>query len=725
MTRAPLVSVLALALLCGAAPVNAGAPSPAAAAPKPEFAAWTDAPLFAAEVERAKADVAEAMRQGVVVPVPKDPGGGYTHEQHKRNYRTIYQAGQLYRLTGDPAYAEHVRKLLLAYAELYPKLGPHPAGRGDEIAGRLFWQTLNDSVWLVNAVQGYEAIRPTLSPADRKTIEEQVFRRMARFLSDENPRNFNRIHNHATWAVAGVGMTGYVLGDSVLVDKALRGLNRDGQAGFLRQIDQLFSPDGYYEEGAYYQRYALMPFVVFAREIDRRQPELKIFERRDGVLLKAIRTTVQMSYADRLLPINDAIKDKGLDTEELHHGVAIAYALTGDPSLLSVARTQGHTVLTPDGLRVARDLAAGKAKPFPFASVLLRDGPDGMKGALAILRTGDGPRQTALVAKNTSQGMGHGHFDKLNWLFFDNGQEIVRDYGSARFLNVEAKSGGVYLPENTSWAKQTVAHNTLVVNETTHFDGVLKRAEAAAPEQIFFEAGGPTQITSARMAGAYDGVVFTRTQALLQSDLFAHPIVVDLLKVHGPQPARYDLPLHYQGHIIEVGFPLQSKVAERPVLGTANGYQHLWVDALGAPSADDAQLTWMHENRFYTWRFLPQPGATAVLAESGANDPNFNLRREPVLIQRVDGAADATFVGVLEPHGLYDGAAETTVGSHSRIAKLERFASDDADVIVITTREGRRLALGVAQDAAPNARHTVKAGERSYSWTGFYGRFDD
>ena len=46
-------------------------------------------PLFAAEVERTKKAVDKAMRAGILVPVPKDPGGGYTHEQHKRNYTAL------------------------------------------------------------------------------------------------------------------------------------------------------------------------------------------------------------------------------------------------------------------------------------------------------------------------------------------------------------------------------------------------------------------------------------------------------------------------------------------------------------------------------------------------------------------------------------------------------------------------------------------------------------
>src|SRR3546814_18614455 len=74
----------------------------------------------------------------------------------------------------------HVRGLLLAYADLYPGLGPHPA-KANQNAGRLFWQSLNDSVFLVNAVQGYAQIRDALSAADRKRIADQVIRPMARF----------------------------------------------------------------------------------------------------------------------------------------------------------------------------------------------------------------------------------------------------------------------------------------------------------------------------------------------------------------------------------------------------------------------------------------------------------------------------------------------------------------------------------------------------------------
>ncbi|CAE1134440.1 oligoalginate lyase [Xanthomonas euroxanthea] len=741
MTRSTRLLLLVLVGAGSALPCSA-APSPAAeqaAQPQPRA---TDAapvlvtaqqwramasdgarlPVFAREQARAQASVRAAMRAGVDVPVPRDPGGGASHEQHKRNYQAIQAAGALYRLTGDRAYADYARDVLLAYARLYPTLGAHPAGRG-QVPGRLFWQSLNDSVWLVYASQGYDAIRDTLSAQDRATIDRDVFARMAHFLCDESADNFDKIHNHATWAVAAVGMTGYVLRDQALVDKALRGSRRDGKAGFLAQVDQLFSPDGYYAEGPYYQRYALAPFVLFANAIARNQPQQRIFQRRDGVLLKAVNSLVQSSYGGYFFPINDAILDKGLDTEELVAGIGIAYAQTHDAQLLSIAQRQRRVLLTPEGLAVASALAQDHAQPFAFGSVLLRDGAQGDQGALAILRSGGDDGQT-LVMKNTSQGMGHGHFDKLNWLFYDNGQRVVTDYGAARFLNVEAKAGGIYLPENSSWAKQTIAHNTLVVNETSHFNGDWKVGEQHAPTQLLFASSADTQIASARMQQAYDGVSFTRTQALLSHPQLRLPVVVDLLRVSGSAPARYDLPLHFNGQIMQVGFTAERALTQRPVLGKANGYQHLWVDASSDASTDTRSLSWLLAGRFYSYRFGSSAPARALLVESGANDPDFNLRREPALIQRVDGQANVSFFGVLEPHGEYNGTAEYVHGADSRIRAIEHVRGDDAEVIVLTLVGGQRIALAVADDADAQRAHQVQAAGQHYRWRGGYARFD-
>ena len=89
-------------------------------------------------------------------------------------------------------------------------------------------------------------------------------------------------------------------------------------------------------------------------------------------------------------------------------------------------------MVSKEGLEVSRDI--DKAVPFKHYSVNISDGPKGKNGGIGILRMRNGENLTSLVMKYTSQGMGHGHFDKLSYTFYDNNNEVVRDYGAARFF---------------------------------------------------------------------------------------------------------------------------------------------------------------------------------------------------------------------------------------------------------------------------------------------------
>src|SRR3546814_17394157 len=109
---------------------------------------------------------------------------------------------------------------------------------------------------------------------------------------------------------------------------------------------------------------------------------------------------------------------------------------------------------------------------------------------------------------------------------------------------------------------------------------------------------------------------------------------------------------------------------------------------------------------------LPPAGAHFILAESGANDPEFNLRREPALIQRVDGAADATFVSLLEPHGAYDASSEAVVASSARVAALEHRRGKGAAPVLVTLVDGRRPAIAVAYNTAAHTNNNLPANRR-------------
>ena len=151
-----------------------------------------ESPSYARVLRTKQIEIDRYFESPLDVPQPADPGGGYTHERHKKNGIAINDAGVLYQLTGERVYAEQARQLLLAYAQMYPGLGEHPV-KASRTPGRLFWQTLNESVWLVYAIQGYDAIHDALSDEDRAQIESNLLRPMADFLSLGSPQTFDRI----------------------------------------------------------------------------------------------------------------------------------------------------------------------------------------------------------------------------------------------------------------------------------------------------------------------------------------------------------------------------------------------------------------------------------------------------------------------------------------------------------------------------------------------------
>lgn len=633
------------------------------------------------------------LQAGIPVPVPVDAGGGYTHEQHKQNAKTIYEAGMLYQQTGNAAYRTAIRDILFDYAALYPTLGIHPEQRSSN-KGKLFWQGLNEAWWLVYVIQGYETVRADLSVAERETIEAGVLNPMADFLSTGSPQTFDRIHNHATWATTAVGMTGYVLDQPERVEMALYGLDRSGEAGFLKQLDELFSPDGYYAEGPYYQRYALMPFVLFSQAIDRNEPERGIFEYRDEIVLKAIRSTMEQSYAGLFFPINDAIREKGINTVELKYGLAIAYERTRDPTLLGAIQLQNGVVPTASGRMALAAIEAGRAEPFAFRSQQFRDGPNGDQGALMVLRSGPKGDDAAAIMKATTQGLGHGHHDKLGFLYYDNGDEVVADYGAARFLNVEPKFGGRYLPENETWAKQTVAHNALVVDQTSHFNGDWREGQKHAPSVIAFEEADGVQVAFAEIDSAYEGVNLQRLIAIMPQ-VGDRDYVIDIVRAISGESHTFDLPVHFKGQLIETSFEMTHETSKLEPLGSANGYQHLWKRSQSAPLSGAQAVSWLLRDQFYTLTFASDLETTAYFAELGANDPNHNLRREQALILRGAGET-VNLVSVYERHGRYDSDNEVTVFDGTSVESIDIVRDGDVTSIEIASENGETIGFKLA-----------------------------
>ena len=570
--------------------------------------------------------------------------------------------------------------------------------------------------------QAYDCIYNSLTPEERRRFEKNIFRPMVKFLTEDCKKEFDKIHNHGTWAVTAVGMIGYAMGDDAIVRQSLYGSKADGKSGYLRQLDELFSPDGYYCEGPYYARYALTPFFLFARVIENNQPDLKIFTRRDSVLRKSLFALLQQTYVNgAYFPINDAMKEMTFCTPDTVFSLDQVFLEYGrDPQLLSVAQRQGSVALDASGLAVAQALASTPRPPeFPYASVEFTDGPEGSGGGLGILRSGQGANQSLALMKYTSFGMDHGHYDKLALLYYDQGREILPDYGSARFVNIEQKFGGRYLKENDTFARQTIAHNTVTVDGHSDYLGKYATAKSEHSDRQFFDAHDPDfQIMSATDITAVPGVAMQRTVAMIRDARLEHPVVVDVFRLNSEQPHRYDYPFYFLGHFMDVNVKLTTHDKERHPLGDADGYQHLWVEAEGQ-AAGPVAFTWLSGGLYYTITTAADDSTRVLFTRIGANDPEFNLRNEPAFMLRQD-AKSHVFASAIEPHGRWDGMRESTAGGEPNIRSVRVLAATaEGTVVRITGEKKLEWTLMIANRAsAPDTKHTVKAGDETFTWEG-------
>ncbi len=700
-------------------------------------------PLFDQALAETITEVDAEIVSGIHVPIPKDMAGGYTHQRHKKNWFILQKAGVLYQVTGEEKYGVYIRDMLLEYAEMYPTLPIHPTDRS-YATGKIFWQCLNDANWLVYVSQAYDAIYNFCTAAEREKLEKDLFRPYADFLSTGNPKFFNRIHNHSTWGNAAVGMIGLVMDDQELIDRALYGLNidtnkknerdNDGglirpdglkKAGFLAQLDGSFSPDGYFTEGPYYLRYAIFPFLQFGKALANNRPELGILTYRDEILKKAVYALLYQTDKNGLFfPINDAQKGMSWNAREVIMAVDLAYQHYGeDPMLLSVAEKQGKVILDEAGFMVARDLSKGLAVPMQQKSIAYKDGADGKQGGVAILRNNTAEEnELCLVMKYSEQGMGHGHFDKLSYSLYDETGEIMQDYGAARWVNIDQKGGGRYLKENNTWAKQSIAHNTLVINETSHYNGDIRIGEKYHPDLYYFQGEGDVQVISAKSKNAYEDVEMHRTMVLIKDENFKHPILMDVFKASGKTKSQFDLPIWFQGHLLLTNFDYKSELSELKTLGKGHGYQHLWKEASGKAKGNNAHINWFSNGKFYSMTSVVDANDDLIFARLGANDPTYNLRHDPTFIIRKKDSQQATFVSIIEPHGGYNLATELAEQPFTSVEQLSILQDDDNYTIIqFRNKAGKEWTLSLAHnDASETSKHRVKVGATFYEWTGVY-----
>ncbi|EGR0268621.1 alginate lyase family protein [Vibrio alginolyticus] len=686
--------------------------------------------LMGKSIEANRKELEAFMRLPLDVPGHGE-AGGYEHNRHKQNYTYMNLAGRLFLITQEEKYAQFVKDLLAIYAEKYLTFDFH-VQKNTNPTGRLFHQILNEHCWLMFTSLAYSCVASVMTEEERTAVVERIFEPMLDMFTVKYAHDFDRIHNHGIWAVAAVGICGLAIGKPEYLEMSVYGQDRDDTGGFLAQISQLFAPSGYYMEGPYYHRYAIRPTCVFAEVVHRHMPEVDIYNYKDKVIGNTVQAMLATAYPNGEFPaLNDASRTMSITDMGVQVAVSVYSKHYGlDDNILGMAKIQNAVWMHPCGLELSQayDKAiADREIGMPFwPSVELNEGPTGNNGAQGFIRMQDKTGDVSQLVMNYGQhGMGHGNFDTLGITFFNRGQEVLREYGFCRWVNVEPKFGGRYLDENKSYARQTIAHNAVTIDEQCQNGFDVDRADSVHGLPHFFKVEG-TEINgmSAFANDHYPNTDMQRSVFMLNLDELEAPLLLDLYRIEGEDEHQYDYSHQYDGQIVRTNFDYQS-FGELNTLGDDFGYQHLWKVASGKVQ-DTALVSWLQNNTYYTWlgtsSSAKQNGDNEVIfTRTGANDPSFNLRSEPAFILRSKGES-TLFASVLETHGYFNEEFEQSVNARGQVKDIRAVGYNAVGSIVEITTEKSLVTVMIsnvlgADDQTP---HQVELNGKTYSWNGFY-----
>jgi oligo-alginate lyase len=248
---------------------------------------------------------------------------------------------------------------------------------------------------------------------------------------------------------------------------------------------------------------------------------------------------------------------------------------------------------------------------------------------------------------------------------------------------------------------------------------VEKVSEATWADRHFFEASNPkVQAMSAKADRYYPGVGMQRTMLLVRDARLPYPVVLDLYRLASATPHAYDYPVHFRGQLVASSVKYTPNTTRLEPLGAAHGYQHLWREAQGTTDTT-VQATWLAGQRYYTVTTAGAPGTEVLFARTGANDPNFNLVVEPMLLVR-RRAADHLFASIIEPHGYWSEPQERSEQARPRLTNVRVLAATaEGSVVEVTGQGGIRWTVMVNNGPAdPRAEHNVTADGKTYTWTG-------
>lgn len=508
-------------------------------------------------------------------------------ERHDALANAARDLALAFRLTGKRVYAERSAWILMAYAQQYRALPLHDKdGRNSRTGGRVHSQTLDEAIWLIPLAWAYDLLSGAdfLSDEEQEVISNDLLREAATTIAryDAGQSNWQSWHN------AGMAAVAFALDDPELIAKVI-----DGPSGFRFQLRKSVSSDGFWYEGSFTYHYYALDALWQTAEMAARAGGLDLFQ--EPGFAAMFSAPAQFALPDgTLAPFNDATT---VNLKNYSRWYESAYARWGDPlfAWLAGSRGRGKEAL------LFGNPELGQGQNVALSSTLFPN------AGYAVLRS---PSQHTLILKFGPHGGGHGHYDKLSFV----------SYARDGILAVDPGTQAYAAPTHATWDLQTVAHNTVVVDERSQGE--------ATGNLLASQFGENYSFVRADAGAAY------RNARLSRSILLTNEYALDLFTAESTDGAEhnFDWVYHNAGEVW-TDLPL----AAGANLPRTNGYQHL-SNNRSAPTEDDWQL------RFDGAR-LPLGNYGAVFASTANVKGTFQLTREQAARGAGAGKLNYQFAG--------------------------------------------------------------------------------
>jgi Alginate lyase/Heparinase II/III-like protein len=428
----------------------------------------------------------------------------------------------LYVLQGDDKYAAKAAEILRALAN----------GIGAERHS-----TLHMAVRSLPIVFGLDLLTHYLG-AEAEALQQQLLNPIVRSLRTRTRRGFS---NQDVWVNAAVAAIGFLREDQSLVDWAVF----DSDGGILRQIDVGIMGDGiWHERPLHYHFYTLQAFLVVAEAMARSGMGFDLY---GWTSLKG-RTLASMFLSPiGLLDPYSTLPGSGDSfgapkIQEFWHYL-FGWRRYGNQAFAWVLSQAQHPMVDTDVFATAwtlfndRDLPE-HVMPPEAPSLVYQD--SGWMSLRSDESRGYWRSDAVQVLLSYGGGKTHDHADKLNIDISGLSERLVED------KSVFAYGDGGASPEQPEgsrhrlWDRQTVAHNTVVVDQRSQPGAQLmfQETQLRGRGEVFVRCGA-VKVARASADSVYPGVRYSRQVALVASDY-----LVDQFRVESGASHVYDWVLH-------------------------------------------------------------------------------------------------------------------------------------------------------------------------------------